>query len=154
MSTQSAVIRHDWSRNEVLSLFDLSFNDLLFRAHSTHRAHFPADEVQISTLLSIKTGGCPEDCKYCPQSLRYETGLGREPLLALDEVKAAALAARDSGATRFCMGAAWRRPKDRDLDQVIDMVREVRALGLETCLTLGMLTAGQAQRLKDAGLDY
>jgi len=154
MSTQTAVIRHDWSRNEVLSLFDLSFNDLLFRAHSTLRAHFPADEVQISTLLSIKTGGCPEDCKYCPQSLRYETGLGREPLLALDEVKAAALAARDSGATRFCMGAAWRRPKDRDLDQVIDMVREVRALGLETCLTLGMLTANQAQRLKDAGLDY
>ena len=154
MSTRPAVIRHDWSRNEVISLFELSFNELLFRAHSTHRAHFPADQVQISTLLSIKTGGCPEDCKYCPQSLRYETGLGREPLLALDEVKAAAQAARDSGATRFCMGAAWRRPRDRDLDQVIAMVREVRALGLETCLTLGMLTAEQAQRLKDAGLDY
>jgi biotin synthase len=154
MSTVAPVIRHDWTRDEVLSLFELSFNDLLFRAQSTHRAHFPADQVQISTLLSIKTGGCPEDCKYCPQSLRYNTGLQREPLLALNEVKAAARAARDSGATRFCMGAAWRRPKDGDLDQVIEMVREVRALGLETCLTLGMLTAEQAGRLKEAGLDY
>jgi len=154
MSPPAPVIRHDWTRAEVLSLFDLSFNDLLFRAHSAHREHFAPDEVQISTLLSIKTGGCPEDCKYCPQSLRYETGLGREALLAVQEVREAALAARDSGATRFCMGAAWRRPKDRDLDVVIEMVREVRALGMETCLTLGMLTADQAQRLRDAGLDY
>jgi biotin synthase len=154
MSHQAPVIRHDWTQDEVLSLFDLSFNELLFRAHSTHRAHFTPDEVQISTLLSIKTGGCPEDCKYCPQSLRYDTGLGREALLAIEEVREAAQAARDSGATRFCMGAAWRRPKDRDLDVVIEMVREVREMGLETCLTLGMLTAEQAQRLKEAGLDY
>jgi biotin synthase len=154
MSTSPAVIRHDWSREEVLRLFDLSFNDLLHRAQSTHRAHFPADEIQVSTLLSIKTGACPEDCKYCPQSVRYDTELEREALLDIDTVREAARAAREGGATRFCMGAAWRRPKDRDLDQVIAMVEAVREEGMETCLTLGMLNADQAERLKGAGLDY
>lgn len=154
MSTDTAGIRHDWSRAEVLRLFELPFNDLLFRAHSAHRAHFPPNEVQISTLLSIKTGACPEDCKYCPQSVRYDTGLEREALLDLDTVREAARAAREGGASRFCMGAAWRRPKDRDLDRVIDMVHAVREEGLETCLTLGMLTGPQAERLRAAGLDY
>lgn len=147
-------IRHDWTRDEVHRLFDLSFNDLLYRAQSAHRQNFPANEVQISTLLSIKTGACPEDCKYCPQSVRYDTGLERETLLDLDTVRSAARAARAGGASRFCMGAAWRRPKDRDLDQVIDMVIAVREEGLETCLTLGMLSAEQAERLRAAGLDY
>lgn len=154
MNPTAPRIRHDWTRDEVLRLFDLSFNELLFRAQSTHREHFPADEVQISTLLSIKTGACPEDCKYCPQSVRYDTGLEREALLDLETVREAARAARAGGATRFCMGAAWRRPKDRDLDRVIDMVTAVREEGLETCLTLGMLTAEQADRLQRAGLDY
>jgi biotin synthase len=154
MNLTAPRIRHDWTRDEVLQLFDLSFNELLFRAQLTHRAHFPADEVQISTLLSIKTGACPEDCKYCPQSVRYDTGLEREALMDLETVREAARAARAGGATRFCMGAAWRRPKDRDLDQVIDMVTAVRDEGLETCLTLGMLTAEQAGRLQQAGLDY
>jgi biotin synthase len=154
MNTSSAVIRHDWSREEVHRLFDLSFNDLLFRAQSAHQAHFPANEVQVSTLLSIKTGACPEDCKYCPQSVRYDTELEREALLDLDTVREAARAAREGGATRFCMGAAWRRPKDKDLDRVIDMVEAVREEGLETCLTLGMLNADQAERLREAGLDY
>lgn len=147
-------IRHDWSRDDVHRLYDLPFNDLLFRAQSAHRRHFPADEVQISTLLSIKTGACPEDCKYCPQSVRYDTGLEREALLDLETVREAARAARDGGATRFCMGAAWRRPKDRDLDAVVAMVEAVREEGLETCLTLGMLSGEQARRLRDAGLDY
>ncbi len=132
----------------------MSFNDLLFEAHQVHRSCFPSDEVQISTLLSIKTGGCPEDCKYCPQSVRFNTELEREPLLPLEQVMEAARQARDSGASRFCMGAAWRRPRDKDLDQVIEMVRGVRELGLETCMTLGMLTGEQARRLGDAGLDY
>lgn len=154
MSVTEPVTRHDWTRDEVLRLFALSFNDLLFRAQSTHRAHFPANEVQISTLLSIKTGACPEDCQYCPQSVRYDTGLEREALMELESVREAARAARAGGATRFCMGAAWRRPKDRDLDRVIEMVDAVRAEGLETCLTLGMLTAEQAARLREAGLDY
>jgi biotin synthase len=154
MNTNARRIRHDWTRDEVLRLFDLSFNELLFRAQSTHREHFPGDEVQISTLLSIKTGACPEDCKYCPQSVRYDTGLEREALLDLETVREAARAARAGGATRFCMGAAWRRPKDRDLERVIDMVTAVREEGLETCLTLGMLTAEQADRLRQAGLDY
>ncbi len=154
MNQPAADIRHDWTRDEVLGLFSLSFNDLLFRAQSAHRRHFPANEVQISTLLSIKTGACPEDCKYCPQSVRYDTGLEREALLDLDTVREAARAARDGGATRFCMGAAWRRPKGRDLDKVIEMVHAVREEGLETCLTLGMLDAEQARRLGEAGLDY
>jgi biotin synthase len=149
-----ADIRHDWTKPEVLSLFALSFNDLLFRAQQVHRAYFDPAEVQASTLMSIKTGACPEDCKYCPQSVRYDTGLEREALVELKEVLAAAKAAQEGGATRFCMGAAWRRPKDRDLDAVIEMVRGVRSLGMETCLTLGMLSREQAQRLRDAGLDY
>lgn len=154
MNTTAPRIRHDWTRDEVHRLFELSFTELLFRAQSAHREHFPADEVQISTLLSIKTGACPEDCKYCPQSVRYDTGLEREALMDLETVREAARAARAGGATRFCMGAAWRRPKDRDLDRVIDLVTAVREEGLETCLTLGMLTAEQAGRLQQAGLDY
>jgi biotin synthase len=138
----------------VCSLFDLSFPELMFRAQSVHRAHFDPREVQISTLLSIKTGGCPEDCAYCPQSASYETGVKAEKLMSLDTVLAEAAAAKTAGASRFCMGAAWRSPKDRDLDQVAAMVEGVKALGLETCATLGMLTAPQAQRLKSAGLDY
>ncbi|NND45992.1 MAG: biotin synthase BioB [Xanthomonadales bacterium] len=151
---RAPVIRNDWSRDEVISLFELPFNDLLFRAQMTHRQYFDPSEVQISTLLSIKTGACPEDCKYCPQSVRYDTGLEREALVPLDSVLEAARVAREGGASRFCMGAAWRSPKDRDLDRVIEMVQGVRDLGLETCLTLGMLNAEQAQKLKDAGLDY
>jgi len=154
MTLPAAVIRHDWTRKEVHRLFELPFNDLIFRAQMAHRQHFAANEVQISTLLSIKTGACPEDCKYCPQSVRYDTGLERESLLDIETVREAARAARDGGATRFCMGAAWRRPRERDLDKVIDMVIAVREEGLETCVTLGMLSEGQAQRLADAGLDY
>ena len=154
MSEQAAVIRHNWTKDEVHLLFDRSFNDLLFEAHRVHRARFDSREVQISTLLSIKTGACPEDCKYCPQSVRYETGLEKESVMDLESVLAAARAARDGGATRFCMGAAWRSPRDRDLEQVIRMVEGVRELGLETCLTLGMLTGDQARRLSEAGLDY
>ncbi len=146
--------RHDWTREDVRALFDLPFPELMFRAQSVHRENFDPAEVQISTLLSIKTGGCPEDCAYCPQSAKYDTGVHAEKLMALDAVLAEARAAKDSGASRFCMGAAWRSPKDRDLDQVCAMVEGVKALGLETCATLGMLTGGQAQRLKESGLDY
>ena len=148
------VVRHDWTRAEVRALFVLPFPDLIFRAQSIHRLHFDPCEVQISTLLSIKTGGCPEDCAYCPQSARYDTGVKAEKLLDLDAVVREAQAAKAAGASRFCMGAAWREPKHRDLDRVCAMVREVKALGLETCATLGMLTATQAQCLKAAGLDY
>lgn len=147
-------LRHDWSREEILALFDEPFNDLLFQAQTVHRRHFDPNEVQVSTLLSIKTGGCPEDCAYCPQSGRYETGLERERLLPLDAVVEAARAAKAKGATRFCMGAAWRAPKDRDIEQVAEMVAQVKSLGLETCMTLGMLTAEQARKLRQAGLDY
>lgn len=147
-------LRHDWTRDEVQALFELPFNDLLFRAHSIHRQHFDANRVQRSTLLSIKTGACPEDCAYCPQSVRFETGLKQEPLMDVSVVVEAAREAKATGATRFCMGAAWRSPKDRDLEKVEAMVREVKALGMETCVTLGMLKAHQAQRLADAGLDY
>jgi biotin synthase len=147
-------LRHDWTRAEVRALFDLPFPELMFRAQSVHRENFDPGEVQISTLLSIKTGGCPEDCAYCPQSARYDTGVRAEKLMALAAVLAEARAAKAAGASRFCMGAAWREPKDRDLDGVCAMVEGVRALGLETCATLGMLTAPQARRLKDAGLDY
>ena len=141
-------------RAEALALFALPFNDLVFRAHTVHRANFDPNRVQRSTLLSIKTGGCPEDCGYCPQAARYHTGVESQDLMPLDEVVAAARAAKEHGATRFCMGAAWRGPKARDLAPVLDMVREVKALGLETCCTLGMLRDGQAQELRDAGLDY
>jgi biotin synthase len=147
-------LRHDWSREEALALLDLPFNDLLARAHAVHREHFDPNRVQVSTLLSIKTGACPEDCGYCSQSARHDTGLERERLLGLDEVIASARAAKSEGATRFCMGAAWRNPTDRNLEQVIAMVEAVKDLGMETCVTLGMLTAAQAERLKAAGLDY
>jgi biotin synthase len=146
--------RHDWQRREIEALFEQPFADLLYQAQQVHRQHFDANEVQVSTLLSIKTGRCPEDCKYCPQSVRWNTGLEDEELLPLNVVRDAARKARAAGAERFCMGAAWRRPKDRQLDQVIDMLKVVREEGLETCLTLGMLTSDQALRLKAAGLDY
>jgi len=147
-------VRHDWTRDEVGALFDLPFPELMFRAQSVHRQNFNPAAVQISTLLSIKTGGCPEDCAYCPQSARYDTGVRAEKLMALDAVLAEARTAKRAGASRFCMGAAWREPKDRDLDSVCAMVEGVKSLGLETCATLGMLTAPQARRLKDSGLDY
>jgi biotin synthase len=146
--------RHNWTRAEVGALFALPFPELMFQAQSVHRLHFDPRAVQISTLLSIKTGGCPEDCAYCPQSASYETGVEAEKLMSRDAVLAQAQAAKGAGATRFCMGAAWRSPKDRDLDQVCAMVTGVKALGLETCATLGMVTPDQAQRLKTAGLDY
>jgi len=143
-----------WDLERAAALFDLPFPDLLYRAQAVHRAHFDPHEVQLSTLLSIKTGGCPEDCAYCPQSARYDTGVAAETLLALDDVVAAATAARAQGATRFCMGAAWRGPRQRDLERVAERVRAVKDLGLETCVTLGMLQEGQAEQLKAAGLDY
>jgi len=147
-------VRTDWTLGEARALFTLPFNDLVFHAQRVHRTHFDPNRVQVSTLLSIKTGACPEDCAYCPQSVRHETGVEREELLDVAEVVTAAKAARDSGATRFCMGAAYRNPKPKQLEQIKDMVREVRDLGLETCATLGMLTPEQARDLKDAGLDY
>jgi biotin synthase len=147
-------IRHDWSVEETESILAQPLNDLLFRAQSVHRAYFDPNRIQVSTLLSIKTGACPEDCGYCSQSARHETGLAAERMLPLEEVVAAARAAKAAGATRFCMGAAWRNPSDRNLDQVIRMIEGVSDLGLETCVTLGMLTAPQAHRLKAAGLDY
>lgn len=147
-------IRHNWTRAEVQQLFDLPFNDLLFQAQLTHRQHFNPNEVQVSTLCSIKTGACPEDCAYCPQSARYDTGLEREKLMAVEKVLEEAKAAKASGATRFCMGAAWRSPKAKDMQYVTKMVKGVKDMGMETCMTLGMLTADQATELKDAGLDY
>ena len=147
-------IRHDWTRNEVEALLELPFSDLIFRAQQVHREHFDPNRVQVSTLLSIKTGACPEDCGYCPQSAHHQVDLERERLLPLEEVEAAARSAREHGATRFCMGAAWRNPTDRNLGRVIEMVRAVRDQGLETCMTLGMLTPQQARRLAEAGLDY
>jgi biotin synthase len=143
-----------WTRATVGALFELPFNDLLHRAQTVHRLHFDANAVQLSTLLSIKTGGCPEDCAYCPQSARYRTGVDNEPLVPLETVLAAARAAKQNGATRFCMGAAWRGPKRKDIEQVAQRVRAVKALGLETCATLGLLREGQAEELKAAGLDY
>lgn len=143
-----------WPVKEVLGLFDLPFNELIFRAQQAHRAHFDPTEVELATLLSIKTGGCEEDCGYCPQAARYDTGVVAKKLLSIEEVLEAARAARDSGATRFCMGAAWREPKDRDMEKIEEMVSKVKALGLETCATLGMLKSDQARRLKDSGLDY
>ena len=148
------LVRNDWTREEVRALFALPFPELMFEAARVHRMHFDPAEVQISTLLSIKTGGCPEDCAYCPQSAKYDTGVKAEKLMSLDAVLAEARAAKASGASRFCMGAAWREPKDRDVENVCAMVEGVKALGLETCATLGMLTIGQAKRLKRSGLDY
>jgi biotin synthase len=152
--THEGAQRARWSVAAVEALFDLPFTELLFRAQEVHRAHHAPDSVQLSTLLSIKTGGCPEDCSYCPQARRYNTGVEDEPLLDITSVREAARAAKAAGATRFCMGAAWRGPKDRDLEPVLDLVREVKALGLETCCTLGLLKDGQAEKLKAAGLDY
>ncbi|MEX2476491.1 biotin synthase BioB [Marinobacter sp.] len=147
-------LRHDWTLQEARELFQLPFNDLLFRAQGVHREFFDPNEVQVSTLLSIKTGACPEDCKYCPQSGHYNTGLEKEKLLEIETVVAEAKAAREKGASRFCMGAAWRSPTKKDMPYVLDMVRQVKSLGLETCMTLGMLKDSQAQELADAGLDY
>lgn len=143
-----------WSTSAIEALFALPFNDLLFRAQQVHREHFNPNAVQLSTLLSIKTGGCSEDCGYCPQAARYHTGVENQDTLSVDEVLAAAKLAREKGVTRFCMGAAWRGPKQRDLDKVVEMVKAVRGLGMETCATLGMLKPGQAGQLRDAGLDY
>jgi biotin synthase len=154
---KSAIARPEaerWSVAQIAELFELPFSDLIYQAQTVHRQHFDPNTVQVSTLLSIKTGGCSEDCGYCPQSARYHTGVENEELLALDEVVAAARAAKESGASRFCMGAAWRGPKQRDLEPVLKMIEEVKALGMETCATLGMLKEGQAEQLRDAGLDY
>jgi biotin synthase len=147
-------VRTDWTLEEARAIYQAPFADLMFHAQRVHRASFKANRVQVSTLLSVKTGACPEDCKYCPQSVRYDTGLDREELLQVDEVVTAARAAKAHGATRFCMGAAYRSPKAKQLEQIKLMVQEVHALGLETCATLGMLSPGQAKELKDAGLDY
>jgi len=144
----------NWTPAQARALFELPLADLIFRAQTVHRANFDANEVQMSTLLSIKTGGCVEDCGYCSQSAHFDTGLKASKLMAVEEVKQAAAQAKAGGASRFCMGAAWREPKDRDIDAICDMIREVKALGLETCMTLGMLTETQAQRLAEAGLEY
>jgi biotin synthase len=149
-----AAVRHDWTLAQVNALYALPFNDLLFQAQTVHRQHFTPNEVQVSTLLSIKTGACAEDCKYCPQSGHYNTGLERERLLEVEKVLTQAKAAKDKGATRFCMGAAWTNPKQRDMPYIIEMVQGVRNMGLETCMTLGMLSNEQAKTLADAGLDY
>jgi len=149
-----SAIRKDWRLDEVEALFSLPFNELLFRAQQTHRRFFDPTEIQASTLLSIKTGACPEDCKYCPQSVRYDTGLEPESIMDREAVVSAATAAREAGATRFCMGAAWRRPKDHQVEEVAELVSAVADLGMETCVTLGMLTEQQAGRLRNAGLDY
>jgi biotin synthase len=146
--------RHDWTRAEVTALFALPFNELLHRAHSAHREQHDPNAVQVSTLLSIKTGGCPEDCAYCPQAARYDTGVQAQKLMSVEAVLERAQAAKDAGASRFCMGAAWRGPKDRDVLKVAEIVRAVKGLGLETCATLGMLSGAQADTLKAAGLDY
>ena len=151
---ENANIRHDWTVKEVQALFDLPFNDLLFKAHTVHRQNFDPNEVQVSTLLSIKTGACPEDCKYCPQSAHYSTGLEKERLMEVERVVEKAKQAKATGSTRFCMGAAWKHPHERDMPYVVDMVRQVKELGLETCMTLGMLDQDKADRLADAGLDY
>jgi biotin synthase len=150
----TAALRHDWSREEVERLFALPFNDLLFQAQTVHRQYHDPNAVQVSTLLSIKTGGCPEDCAYCPQAARYATGVKAEKLMSVDAVLARAQAAKDAGASRFCMGAAWRSPKDRDVAKVAEIVTAVKSLGLQTCATLGMLSQPQADTLKAAGLDF
>jgi biotin synthase len=154
MSTSEFPVRNNWQIDEITQLFEQPFNDLLFQAQQCHRQNFDANEVQVSTLLNIKTGACPEDCSYCSQSVRYDSGLEREKLMDVDAVVAAARQAQADGASRFCMGAAWRSPRDRDLDVVVKMVEEVAALGMETCVTAGMLTDRQAERLERAGLDY
>jgi biotin synthase len=154
LAAEETTLRHDWTQADIEALFALPFNDLLFRAHSVHRANFEPNTVQVSTLLSIKTGSCPEDCAYCPQSAHYNTGLEKERLLDTQTVLAAAERARQSGATRFCMGAAWRKLNDRDVPAMSEIISGVKAMGLETCMTLGMLTEDQAKSLRGAGLDY
>ncbi len=151
---QDANIRHDWRLEEVQALFALPFNDLLYKAQTLHRQYFDPNEIQVSSLLSIKTGSCSEDCGYCPQSARYDADLKPEALMPVDEVLEAAKRAKQQGASRFCMGAAWRSPKDRDIERVVEMVQGVKSLGMETCVTLGMLSEQQTQRLKEGGLDY
>lgn len=153
-TAQLGIVRNDWTLDEVRALFDLPFADLIFHAQRVHRQNFDPNEVQVSTLLSIKTGACPEDCSYCSQSIRFDTGLTAEPLMSLEEVMDKARAAKANGATRFCMGAAYRSPKPKQLTQIAEMVRSVHALGMETCATLGMVTVEQARELKQAGLDY
>ncbi len=154
MTLESSPVRTDWTRDEIAALFDLPFTELVFRAAEVHRANHPANQVQRSTLLSIKTGGCPEDCGYCSQSAHADTGLKATKLMDPRAVLQAAAQAKDHGSTRFCMGAAWRNPKDRDMGAIVEMVKGVRAMGMETCMTLGMLTDDQAKTLADAGLDY
>ena len=154
IAPQTDGLRHNWNRMDVAALFETPLNDLIFQAQTVHRRHFDANQVQMSTLLSVKTGGCPEDCGYCPQSAKYDTGVEAEKLMAVNAVLAEARRAKDAGATRYCMGAAWRSPKDRDLDAICEMVEGVRAMGMETCVTLGMLTEAQTERLRGAGLDY
>jgi len=154
MSASQTNVRHNWSKTEVQALFDLPFNDLMFQAQVVHREHFNPNEVQVSTLLSIKTGSCPEDCKYCPQSAHYNTGLEKQRLMEVEAVLNKAAEAKAKGSSRFCMGAAWKNPNKRDMPYVLDMVKGVRAMGLETCMTLGMLDEDQASQLADAGLDY
>ena len=151
---KNSLLRHDWQLDEVKALFNQPFNDLLFQAQTVHRAHFDPNEVQVSSLLSIKTGSCSEDCGYCPQSARYDSDLNPEALLPLEEVIKSAQQAKDQGASRFCMGAAWRSPKDKDIERVVEMVQGVKAMGMETCVTLGMLTDKQTEALKEGGLDY
>jgi len=153
-TTKANPLRHDWSVAEIEALFALPFNDLLFRAQTLHREFFDANTVQVSTLMSIKTGSCPEDCAYCPQSAHHDTGLEKEKLLAIENIMKEARAAKDKGASRFCMGAAWRSLNDRDVDYIVELVSGVKELGMETCMTLGMLKEDQAQTLKEAGLDY
>ena len=150
----ATAIRHDWQLDEVQALFNLPFNDLLFKAQTIHRENFDPNEVQISSLLSIKTGSCSEDCGYCPQSARYDSDLTPEALMPVEEVIKSAQSAKAQGASRFCMGAAWRSPKDKDIKRVVEMVQGVKALGMETCVTLGMLTDDQTKALKEGGLDY
>ncbi len=154
MSANPERIRHNWLLDEVLALYALPFNDLIYQAQTVHRQNFDPNEVQVSSLLSIKTGACSEDCGYCPQSARYDTGLKSEPMLSVDAVIEAAQQAKAQGASRFCMGAAWRKPKDKDVEKVVEMVQGVKALGMETCVTLGMLTDEQTAKLKEGGLDY
>ncbi len=154
VAESNAEVRHDWTEQEVRALFELPMNDLLFQAQSVHRQHFNPNEVQVSTLLSIKTGSCPEDCKYCPQSAHYNTGLEKQRLMEVEAVLNKAKQAKESGSTRFCMGAAWKHPTDRDMPYVIEMIKGVKAMGLETCMTLGMLQESQAGQLAEAGLDY
>jgi len=149
-----ALVHKQWTHDDVDHIYHMPFNDLLHRAQQSHRDHFDPNLIQLSTLLNIKSGGCPEDCAYCPQSAHYSTGVQAETVLSTEAVKFAAQQARSVGATRFCMGAAWRQPKDRDIDRIAEMIKVVNELGMESCVTLGMLTSGQAQRLKDAGLDY